>query len=121
MTISVLAEDQSVEVGLQECSVALLDVDFYLAANVELAIHHNVVWQANVDMVDAMPIPRDHWLVSFKFYSRIKSREIVDVEVGDEIINQQPPKSLRRHLWRLIRWLTGPSDGIPDVFPAIAR
>ena len=44
----------------------------YLAAIVGLAIHCNVVWQANVDMVAAVPIPRDHQLVSFKLYARIK-------------------------------------------------
>ena len=45
----------------------------YLIAVVGLAIHRNVVWQADVDMVATVPVPRDHRLVSFKPYTRIKS------------------------------------------------
>ncbi len=72
-------------------------------------------------MVATVPIPRDHWLVGFKLYTRIKSLCAVGIEVGDEIINQHLPIPLRRYFRRLIRQLTGPSDGVPDVFPAIAR
>jgi hypothetical protein len=42
------------------------------------------------------------------------------IEVGDKIINQHPPIPLRRRFGQLIRWLTEPSDGVLDVFPAIA-
>ncbi len=44
----------------------------YLAAIVKFAIHRNIVWQANVVMVAAVPIPRDHQLIGFKLYVRIR-------------------------------------------------
>jgi hypothetical protein len=79
----------------------------HLSAVAGLAIHRDVVvWEADVDMVAAVPIPRDHLLVGFKLYARIKSQCAVErCEVGDEIIKSTIIHRylLRRNFGRSIR------------------
>ncbi len=50
-----------------------IDKGLYLASIVGLAIHHNLVRQAYVDVVVTMSVPRDHCLVGIELATKIES------------------------------------------------
>jgi hypothetical protein len=73
-----------------------------------------------VDKGPPFAIPTNHGLVGLEMAAGDERPCAVLVNVGDNVIDQHPTVLLRRHAMWLLRWLTRPPDGIPNVVKAVA-
>jgi hypothetical protein len=92
-----------------------------LGAVVGLALDRSIMGDPCVDEGPPDAIPTNHGLVGLEMAAGDERPHAVLVDVGDKVVDQHPTVLLRRHAVWLLRWLTRPPDGIPNVVEAVAR